>query len=390
MEHTARNLLQLARQKQGEFRDHGPKGELFNLLTIINRGHLEVMTHSPILAELLSPSGSHEHGDVFLCLFLEQMELAGFEPEGSRVVREQSYGYLGRIDLVLTDSSGKNIFIENKIYAGLQERQLERYQEVDPAAVILYLTLEGSLPDKATLATVPNLRPISYRGDIVAWLHRCEKAAVGSHLVRESIVQYRNLVLLLTNQNLSHPMTKQLADAALADRETFLAFDALVCSGVEVTLRLGQKLTQQVRDELGQEVEFSEVVQGNGKALDGFAFQITTVDGGVLDAQFSFETQNYRNCFFGFRCSGTLSTEDEELLKEAYEREFTEKSISHPKWPRWSHWHDRDWTARTWAQVIDSTVLALKVAETLRRLKKVGMNFVKVRADRTEGAGLPS
>jgi len=55
-------------------------GEQFNMFRVLGVGHLEVKTHSPILAELLNPKGKHGQGDVFLSLFLYRFEMDPVSP----------------------------------------------------------------------------------------------------------------------------------------------------------------------------------------------------------------------------------------------------------------------------------------------------------------------
>lgn len=107
-------------------------GENFNLLKLLKMGHYEVKTHSPILADLLSPKGTHGQGATFLKLFVKLLNIADFDPESASVSMEKSIGEVtlesgGRIDLYITDGKGRKILIENKIYAREQENQLSRY-----------------------------------------------------------------------------------------------------------------------------------------------------------------------------------------------------------------------------------------------------------------------
>ena len=67
-------------------------GEHFNIFQILRVGHLEVTTHSPILAELLNPKGNHGQGAVFLGRFLEQFEVGGFDADAATVKMEYYVG----------------------------------------------------------------------------------------------------------------------------------------------------------------------------------------------------------------------------------------------------------------------------------------------------------
>ena len=108
-------------------------GEQFNVFSILGVEADEVRTHSPFLANLLDPQGSHRQGAAFLELFLELEELksSGAEeyknPETFRVSKEASIDQ-GRIDILLENKEAC-IVIENKIYAGDQYRQLAKYYE---------------------------------------------------------------------------------------------------------------------------------------------------------------------------------------------------------------------------------------------------------------------
>src|SRR5665213_375123 len=63
-------------------------GEHFNIFQILGIGHREVTTHSPILAELLNPKGSHGQGSAFLRLFLAKFRISEFNAENATVMTE--------------------------------------------------------------------------------------------------------------------------------------------------------------------------------------------------------------------------------------------------------------------------------------------------------------
>jgi hypothetical protein len=99
-------------------------GENFNVFRIIKLGSAEVRMHSAFLAELLNPNGSHGQKDIFLKLFIEifcyrqnKIDTAScnvvIEKYIGRLNTEKSEG--GKIDILITDKSGNQIIIENKI-----------------------------------------------------------------------------------------------------------------------------------------------------------------------------------------------------------------------------------------------------------------------------------
>lgn len=136
-EHGPDNLSQLQKslealgQRHDEWRkdrdDKHRRGlNNLNVFTILRSAHEEVGLHSRFIAFLLDPEGDHGQGDLFLRLFMEECGLPGFEIDTKSAQVRCEYE---NIDIYITDGS-KHIIIENKIWAGDQEKQIERYIEV--------------------------------------------------------------------------------------------------------------------------------------------------------------------------------------------------------------------------------------------------------------------
>lgn len=200
-------------------------GENFNVFSILNLTTNEVRTHSAFIAELLNPKGKHGLDNAFLKEFVEILKQklqqtskegspAKFEfaaEEGTKVAVEYWLGYKtetegGYIDILLTDNINKHIIIENKIYAGDQDKQLLRYYTFDTQAPLIYLTLDGKQPSESSTGkdenVLRNIICISYRNEIIQWLEACHKVAVNHPLLRETIKQYLNLIKILTHQTM--------------------------------------------------------------------------------------------------------------------------------------------------------------------------------------------
>ena len=100
-------------------------GEHFNVFSILRIKRKEVITHTPMLAELLNPHGSHHQGATFLKLFLEtcikqQKPAIHNNPETFRVrTEERTTDQKGQFDILLEKELEKEneacIVIENKI-----------------------------------------------------------------------------------------------------------------------------------------------------------------------------------------------------------------------------------------------------------------------------------
>ena len=106
-------------------------GGRFNIFGLLGVGYSE-NTHSSILAELLSPQGSHGSKYKFLQAFIETVKLKDFiqdfDFQGATVQTEVVVGN-GRIDILINDNNYHAVIIENKIFAVDQREQLKRYNE---------------------------------------------------------------------------------------------------------------------------------------------------------------------------------------------------------------------------------------------------------------------
>lgn len=218
------------------------RGECYNVFNVLGVDNME-LSHSAFLAALLDPDGSHGMQDAFLKAFIDTIAHGGTKPEldtaHAKVYTEYNIGNItettgGRIDILITDrsetgsgkDSGHAIIIENKIWAADQPNQLVRYNnfahEMYAKYALLYLTLNGEGPSAQSRGTLNaqdgGYQCISYRSNIIGWLHKCAQLAFDKPLVRETINQYINLLQQLTNQNTMEQ--KQLIQL-LTNKENF-------------------------------------------------------------------------------------------------------------------------------------------------------------------------
>ncbi len=211
------------------------RGEQFNLFHTCGVNHYEV-THSAILAELLSPDGTHGQKDAYLKLFLDVVKgavdredektnvLSLFNTSAAEVRTEYSIGN-GRIDILITDNVQRQaVIIENKIYAGDQYEQLKRYDTFAKETygkgkyIILYLTLFGEDASEQSGEGV-RYTNVSYDRDILEWINRCIARSVSMPLIRETLVQYANHIKKLTNQNMESKYKEELFKMMIANAE---------------------------------------------------------------------------------------------------------------------------------------------------------------------------
>ncbi len=193
----------------------------WNVFGILRAEHDEVHLHSAFLAALLDPRGAHGCGSEFLALFLEMAEVAVEAPgelDRATVETERSFGETGRIDLLIT--VGRLVVVmENKIYAGDGDRQLERYHALAQQratthgrAYVLYLTLSGEEPPAHSLGALAleEVTCLSYQHDVLSWLEQCVRVAARQPALRETLMQYETLIKKLTGQSMSTENQKQI------------------------------------------------------------------------------------------------------------------------------------------------------------------------------------
>lgn len=169
----------------------------YNIFKVLNIHWLETKLHTPFLVNLLNPLGTHEQGVLFYNEFLNQLPNVSSifkidDPKEIQITEEKSTPN-GRIDIFI-ESSIKDkkfiIIIENKIYAGDQENQLERYYNyylkqgfTDQQILIIYLK-DGENPSSTSikkelrerLSANDILINMSYKEDVASWLINCKEA----------------------------------------------------------------------------------------------------------------------------------------------------------------------------------------------------------------------
>lgn len=217
---------------QAQQEERNRKGENYNLFSILSIERYE-LKHSALIANLLDPKGSHGCGDAFLRAFFE-IALKGTAYPFEKCTLPHSYTEYytgpiagdtgGRID-ILVKSSHYGLIIENKIYAGDQDKQLTRYDNYGRETfgadgyLLVYLTLYGCDASKESTATksaeeVGYLR-LSYAEDILRWLEQCVRLADNKPLVRESLNQYIRTIKQLTYQDMNQEDIKKIIDLAV-------------------------------------------------------------------------------------------------------------------------------------------------------------------------------
>lgn len=227
------------------------RGELFNLFSVLKIDSDEVK-HSAFLAVLLNPNANHGLNGLFLKEFskITKLNLDDFALSNAKITTEKDIGLKssdnsesGRIDIFIegrfSDNRTFGIVIENKIYAGDQPKQLKRYkdflnkQKYDMSR-IFYLTLDGHLPSQYSadnLKETDDFECISYKAEIKIWIEKCVELSARQASVRESLIQYSNLIDKLANKKGDNTMDEELMNLLLTDNNLELA--AALCNKLE-------------------------------------------------------------------------------------------------------------------------------------------------------------
>lgn len=291
------------------------RGESFNIFEVLNLETNETRTHSAFLAELLKPKGSHGAGDRFLCAFLKSIDCLKdweFNTADAQVYTEYHAGFTnidktngGRID-ILIESHEKYIIIENKIYAGDQENQLLRYHNFAGSHEhrILYLTLDrqeaSDYSTRTELKAEKDYFPIGYNTEIIQWLNSCIAEASRYPLIRETVIQYLNLVKKITNQDMDTKSREQLLDAMISP-DNIDAVTAIINESYDWQNRILDKYLIEPLKEFAESKELQMITANNihFKVKEtGFKFRKKTWTEGCTINIWS-ETSGWRDFFTG-------------------------------------------------------------------------------------------
>lgn len=196
------------------------KAEQFNIFKTLYKWNDEVKLHSRFLSVLLNPKASHKKGSIFLDLFLKKNNIDLGERKSIDVFPdEQDKKEYKKIDiLAINRIENKALIIENKIFApdsnnedsGQLERYCDRLHDEDRIPYknlyVIYLSLDGRLPTKESLGKYFNSNKIkiitlSYGQNILNWLNECLKEVYDFPFLRESIIQYKKLVSIMTQND---------------------------------------------------------------------------------------------------------------------------------------------------------------------------------------------
>lgn len=242
----------------------------FNIFSILRKSSDEVNLHSKFIYELINTNGSHQQNDIFLNLFIEEVN----NEIGKQIICEKLIAYREKkhIDILLK-SKNQAIIIENKIYSEDHSNQLstylnrikdEGYKEENISLIYLTLFYEEPNEEKIREKTIN----LTYETNIKNWLEKCIKEVATIPILRETLVQYLMLIKKLTNQSQNKGYIMEVKDLLLEDNNLKLALDmqeAIKEAKINLQLKFWKEILENLQNK-GYEFKFYN--SNNSKNLE--------------------------------------------------------------------------------------------------------------------------
>ena len=360
---------QLVQEEKILKREKERRGENYNIFEVMHAQGDEVYTHSAIIASLLNPMWNHGCKSTFLKIFVDHLKESlpnvdfSFDTDLEKCLVDVEY-YIGnvsskkesggRIDIIIqSEKRGKAIIIENKIYAYDQEKQLYRYKNYAQthykSYILLYLTLDGHVPsndstsgDMFSMEEGKDFYCIDYKSFIRDWLISCKEKAASSPVVRETITQYYNLILKLTNQDMEKSTREKLVDL-LANKDNIAAMFKIRSVHFDVLNKICNTTLKGQVQEIANELKM--------------VCTCSTTDWSKQYSHFFFSKPEWKHFWIGFEFMGNdlkyfnygvryISESDKENAKDEY-KEISRKLGGEPNswWPsykpfKYPNWND--------------------------------------------------
>jgi hypothetical protein len=298
-------------------------GEKFNIFNLLNLAGDE-LSHSKIIGTLLNQKGMHGKDNKFLELFLKCIGINNFSIDNVTTETEKFIGYIsddynsgGRIDIALTNSEKMQIFIENKIYANDQWNQLSRYNNYNPKAYLLYLTLSGNDPGENSIGKEKKIDciKISYKDHILKWLELCRIESIDNPLLRETLTQYIVLVKQLTGQARSRKMQKEYLDTILKDADNVSAAFIISQNFNDIKIQILKEKFVPLMANLGKKHGFDLDIPLDGCFEPYWGFSFIKPEWKKFKIDFEFEGRDLQNLIYGF-CGTNISQDLDKYLRD--------------------------------------------------------------------------
>ena len=228
----------------------------FNVFDLIINPYDEVHLHSRMIYSILTERKFQKQ---FLMCFLNFIDVSlpddvSFSGFNNINVEKEKAIPNGRVDLFISfkiKNISYNVLIENKLLAGDQPEQMNRYKSYmnsypNDNNYVYYLTLDGSAPSEDSTKSLDEIKLISYDSEIMNWIEDCIKIASREPGVREVLIQYSSLLERLTGKDVDFIL--ELKEYLLKEPENFIIANSMIPAlndaKAELQLRFWKKLEE--------------------------------------------------------------------------------------------------------------------------------------------------
>ncbi|UQK59266.1 PD-(D/E)XK nuclease family protein [Fenollaria massiliensis] len=198
----------------------------FNIFQTIANPYDEMNLHSKFIYTILNEK---KYGYEFLLSFLKNigLDLVDIDKSSVKIEREKA-GADGRLDLYIEFKANDELYsiaIENKIYAGDQNKQLDRYLDYLDAInkgkekYLYYLTLDGHDPSSESCSNLSKVINISYSENILNWIGEAISISAKEAKLREALVQYEELLEKICGKDIDYTM--EIKDYILKNADNY-------------------------------------------------------------------------------------------------------------------------------------------------------------------------
>lgn len=202
--------------------------------------------------------------------FIETLEIDNFDILSCEVYKE-----LQNIDILLLNEDSA-IIIENKIFAEDQKNQLQRYYDYISRLgkysniYIYYLTLDGKEPSENSIGSLKmeDIKRISYKFEINDWIRNCIEISSTEPLIRETLVQYKNLINELTGGSMNNEEIHEIL-ALISEDHNVIKAHKIAQNWIHVKWFTEFNFWNDLLVVIEKEYKVLDIQKYSSKALDG-------------------------------------------------------------------------------------------------------------------------
>lgn len=393
-----KKIMPIIIEDENKRKERRSRGEDFNIFRVMGLQNDEVHTHSAMIAALLDPNQSHGAKETFLNLFVEQIKILN-EYVGkirtATVDTERPIGVLsndketgGRLDVVLDieliDGKKVLIVIENKIFAGDQNKQICRYinyaQEVKKnndysEFFIFYLTLSGDDPSKNSTNGLKEYHTLSYKSDIFNWLEKCLEKTYDRPLVRETIIQYKNLIASLTQQDMDKSAQEKLAQEVASSYDNMKLAIAINSNYNEILNQMCKKELEKIFNDIKQNFNLEFVIYGGPWSNQYSGIYFYKSEWKKLRLAFEFLKPGLDEFIYGIKYCDENEASKDLIIKKIQEKKGIRSTSN------WYPWYDYVPDYQNFSTKFVESLYNGKIEEKMQDLVKSNIDLLDELAD---------